>query len=79
MSWSGGCSVPALEDEPLKDSPLSGLSTLMGFISCSAGFGLWELVQDGPRQSRDGVNLPPCTVMHFVGEAGKFPALNVYL
>lgn len=82
ISQSEGCSVPALKDESLllKDSTLSGLSTFMGFISRSAGFGLWKLVQDGPRQKRDGVDLPPCTVMHFaVGEAGKLSALNVYL
>lgn len=82
MSQSKGCLVPALKDESLlvRDSMLSGLSTFMGFISCSAGFGLWKLVQDGPRQKRDGVNLPPCTTMHFaVSEAGKLPALNVYL
>lgn len=82
MAWSRGCSVPALKDESLllRDSTLSGLGTLMGFISCSAGFGLWKLVQDGPRKKRDRVDLPPCTMMHFaVGEAAKLPALNVYL
>lgn len=82
VSRSKGCSVSALKDESLlsKGSTLSGLSTFVGFISCSAGFGLWKLVQDGPRQKRDGVNLSPCTAMHFaVREAGKLPALNVYL
>lgn len=82
MAWSRGCSVPALKDESLllRDSTLSGLGTLMGSISCSAGFGLGKLVQDGPRKKRDRVDLPPCTTMHFaVGEAAKLPALNVYL
>lgn len=80
MAWSRGCSVPALKDESLRDSTLSGLGTFMGFISCSAGFGPRKLVQDGPRKERDRVDLPPCTTMHFaVGEAAKLPALNVYL
>lgn len=64
----------------LRDSVLPGLSTFTGFISCPAAFGLWKLVQDGPRWSGDGVHLPPCTMVHFaVEEAGKLPALNVYL
>lgn len=80
MAWSRGCSVPALKDESLRDSTLSDLGTFMEFICCSAGFGLWKLVQDGPRKKRDRVDLPPCTTMHFaVGEAAKLPALNVYL
>lgn len=80
VAWSRGCSVPALKDESLRDSTLSDLGTFMEFICCSAGFGLWKLVQDGPRKKRDRVDLPPCTTMHFaVGEAAKLPALNVYL
>lgn len=80
MAWSRGCSAPALKDESLRDSTLSGLGTFMEFICCSAGFELGKLVQDGPRKKRDRVDLPPCTTMHFaVGEAAKLPALNVYL
>lgn len=80
MAWSRGCSAPALKDESLRDSTLSGLGTFMEFICCSAGFERGKLVQDGPRKKRDRVDLPPCTTMHFaVGEAAKLPALNVYL